>query len=190
MEQEQLRNEKEELKVNQSLMFRAKKLMDELGPEQCHRLVEYLQKEIQEDTRPVMIFPPTDIADATIYGMDMMGAGVQIRGTHLPVIGVGTYQDDKLSSGYLDKLKAADNFTSEFLLSPQQINPDPIDVINIYLEKEGKERKDLIGIIGDKTLVSRIMNRKRKLTPKMIRNVSRYLSIPVDKLIKDYKLGE
>nr|WP_319511314.1 transcriptional regulator [uncultured Draconibacterium sp.] len=66
---------------------------------------------------------------------------------------------------------------------------DPIEVIEFFMEQHGLERKDMIGIIGDKTLVSRILNRKRKLTLDMIRNLMNKLPIPLKLLINDYELG-
>ena len=42
-------------------------------------------------------------------------------------------------------------------------NADPIDVTQYYMEQRGLKYKELIGIIGDKTLVSKIINRERKL---------------------------
>jgi len=65
---------------------------------------------------------------------------------------------------------------------------DPIEVIKFFVSEKGLERKDLEGIIGDKTLVSRILNKKRKLTLEMIRNLVDKLSIPLNLLVKDYKL--
>lgn len=65
---------------------------------------------------------------------------------------------------------------------------DPIEVIEFFMEEEGLRKKDMIGIIGDKTLVSRILNKKRKLTLEMIRNIENQLSIPINLLIADYEL--
>ena len=38
---------------------------------------------------------------------------------------------------------------------------DPIDVIEYYLDENGLKQKDMAGIIGDKALVSKVMNRER-----------------------------
>ena len=65
---------------------------------------------------------------------------------------------------------------------------DPIEVVEYFMEERGFERKDLIGVIGDKTLVSRILNKKRKLTLEMIRKLGTYLSIPINLLIADYEI--
>lgn len=66
---------------------------------------------------------------------------------------------------------------------------DPIEVIEFFMEQKGFERKDMVDIIGDKTLVSRIMNKKRKLTLEMIRNIGAQLSIPISLLITDYEVA-
>ena len=66
---------------------------------------------------------------------------------------------------------------------------DPIEVVKYFMEERGFERKDLIGIIGDKTLVSRVLNKKRKLTLEMIRKLGTYLSIPINLLIADYEIA-
>ncbi len=66
---------------------------------------------------------------------------------------------------------------------------DPIEVIKYFLDEKGYEKKDVIGIIGDKTLVSRIFNKKRKLTLEMIRGLVEFLSIPIELLVVDYELS-
>ncbi|MPQ45548.1 hypothetical protein GCQ56_00890 [Marinifilum sp. N1E240] len=66
---------------------------------------------------------------------------------------------------------------------------NPIEVIEYFLEERSYQRKDLIDVIGDKTIVSRIMTKKRKLTIEMIRKLSDFLSIPIGLLISDYELS-
>jgi HTH-type transcriptional regulator/antitoxin HigA len=61
---------------------------------------------------------------------------------------------------------------------------DPIDVIEYYLTENGLKYKDLIGIIGDKSLVSKIINRERNLNLRMIKNLHAELGIPYELLIK------
>jgi HTH-type transcriptional regulator / antitoxin HigA len=46
----------------------------------------------------------------------------------------------------------------------------------------------LIDIIGSKSKVSEVLNKKRRLTLEMIRNISKSLHIPVEMLINDYEL--
>ena len=69
------------------------------------------------------------------------------------------------------------------------MKPDPIDIIQFYIEQRGTiSKKDLIGILGDKTTVSKIMNRKRKLNLGMIRRLHEQAKIPYEDLINDYEL--
>lgn len=62
---------------------------------------------------------------------------------------------------------------------------DPIDVIQYYIEQRGLKYKDLIGIIGDKTLVSKIINRERKLNLRMVKNLHDQMNIPYALLLQD-----
>jgi len=66
--------------------------------------------------------------------------------------------------------------------------PDPIEAIKFMMEQSHKNQKDLAEILGKKGNISKVLNRKRKLSIEMIRNLSKYLHIPTDILIKDYPL--
>jgi len=48
-------------------------------------------------------------------------------------------------------------------------SPDPIKAIKIRMEELQLRQKDLVGVIGTKSIVSEVLNRKRKLTVNMIR---------------------
>jgi len=48
------------------------------------------------------------------------------------------------------------------------------------------KQQDLAEVIGFKSRVSEVMNRKRKLTLQMIRKLSDVLNIPTDVLIQEY----
>lgn len=63
---------------------------------------------------------------------------------------------------------------------------DPIAAINFRMEQMGLKQKDLVEMIGFKSRVSEVMNKKRKLTLEMIRKLSTNLKIPTDVLIQDY----
>ena len=65
--------------------------------------------------------------------------------------------------------------------------PDPIEAIKFRMEQEGLKQKDLVSIIGSKSRVSEILNKKRKLTIEMIRNLHTQLHIPIESLFLDYK---
>ena len=64
--------------------------------------------------------------------------------------------------------------------------PDPIEAIKFRMEQLGMKQKDLAEIVGFKSRVSEILNKKRKLTIEMIRNLSQQLNIPSDVLIQNY----
>jgi len=65
--------------------------------------------------------------------------------------------------------------------------PDPIEAIKFRMEQEGLKQKDLISIVGSKSRVSEVLNKKRKLTIEMIRNLHNQLHIPIESLFLDYK---
>lgn len=66
--------------------------------------------------------------------------------------------------------------------------PDPIEAIKFRMEQEGLKQKDLVAIVGSKSRVSEILNRKRKLTIEMIRNLHNQLHIPIESLFLDYEI--
>ena len=68
-------------------------------------------------------------------------------------------------------------------------DPDPVEAIKFIMEQNSLKQQDLVGIIGDKTTVSKVLKKKRKLTLDMIRNLNRILQIPFGALIKDYELA-
>ncbi|MAO44568.1 MULTISPECIES: helix-turn-helix domain-containing protein [Leeuwenhoekiella] len=64
--------------------------------------------------------------------------------------------------------------------------PDPIEAIKFRMEQMGMKQKDLAEVFGFKSRVSEILNKKRKLTLEMVRNLNTKLHIPTDVLIQDY----
>jgi HTH-type transcriptional regulator/antitoxin HigA len=64
--------------------------------------------------------------------------------------------------------------------------PDPIEAIKFRMEQMDMRQKDLVDLIGFKSRVSEVLNRKRKLTLDMIRKISEVLSIPSEVLIREY----
>lgn len=66
--------------------------------------------------------------------------------------------------------------------------PDPIEAIKIRMEEMQLRQTDLVDAIGGKSRVSEILNRRRKLTVEMIRNLSKKLNLSAEVLIKDYQL--
>jgi HTH-type transcriptional regulator/antitoxin HigA len=66
--------------------------------------------------------------------------------------------------------------------------PDPIEAIKIRMEELNMRQKDLVGIIGGKSRVSEILNRKKRLTVEMIRELERILQISASVLVNNYQL--
>lgn len=66
--------------------------------------------------------------------------------------------------------------------------PDPIEAIKIRMEELNLRQKDLVGLIGGKSRVSEILNRKKKLTVEMIRDLERILQISASVLVNNYQL--
>lgn len=62
--------------------------------------------------------------------------------------------------------------------------PDPIDAIRFRMEQQGLSRKDLENIIGTRTRVAEVLNRKRGLSIGMIRRLHERLGISADVLIR------
>ncbi len=64
--------------------------------------------------------------------------------------------------------------------------PDPIEAIKFRMEQLGYSQSDLANVVGLKSRASEILNKKRKLTLEMIRNLHDTLKIPTDVLIQSY----
>ncbi|MBI6119878.1 helix-turn-helix domain-containing protein [Salegentibacter maritimus] len=68
--------------------------------------------------------------------------------------------------------------------------PDPIEAIKIRMEEMNLKQKDLVGIIGGKSRVSEILNKKKRLTVDMIRELERVLHISASVLVNNYQLSK
>lgn len=66
--------------------------------------------------------------------------------------------------------------------------PDPIEAIRFRMEQQGLEDKDLVPFLGQRSRVTEIMNRQRRLSISMIRKLNEGLRIPLDCLVKEYQL--
>src|ERR671910_1092487 len=62
--------------------------------------------------------------------------------------------------------------------------PDPVEAIRFRMEQQGLTRKDLERMLGTRTRVSEILNRKRSLSTSMIRRLHAELGISADVLIR------
>ena len=61
---------------------------------------------------------------------------------------------------------------------------DPVEAIKFRMDQMGLAPADLVPIIGSRSKVSEVLNRKRRLSLGMIRRLHRELDIPADILIK------
>jgi len=62
--------------------------------------------------------------------------------------------------------------------------PDPIDAIKMRMEQRDLTRRDLEKVLGSRSRVSEILNRRRPLTLEMIRRLHQHWGIPAESLIK------
>ena len=63
--------------------------------------------------------------------------------------------------------------------------PDsPVEVIKTRMENLGLKQTDLVDVIGDKSVVSKVLNGSRKLTYSMIVPLSRLLKVPAELLLE------
>jgi HTH-type transcriptional regulator/antitoxin HigA len=62
--------------------------------------------------------------------------------------------------------------------------PDPVEAIKFRMEQQGLTRRDLEQIIGTRTRIAEVLNRKRGLSIAMIRRLHERLGISADVLIR------
>jgi HTH-type transcriptional regulator/antitoxin HigA len=62
--------------------------------------------------------------------------------------------------------------------------PDPIEAIKFRMEQQGLTRRDLEDIIGSRTRIAEVLNRKRSLSIGMIRRLNERLGISAEVLIR------
>jgi HTH-type transcriptional regulator/antitoxin HigA len=101
---------------------------------------------------------------------------------------IESLMDAKPNTSQMDELEVLTTLVEVYEEQNYKIDaPDPIEAIKFRMEQEGLKQKDLVSIIGSKSRVSEILNKKRKLTIEMIRNLHKQLHIPVESLFLDYK---
>lgn len=100
---------------------------------------------------------------------------------------LGTIFDAKLGSAEGDELEVLGILIDQYENEHFPIGlPDPIEAIKFRMEQMGYNQNDLANIIGLKSRASEILNRKRKLSLEMIRQLHERLNIPTDVLIQTY----
>jgi len=61
--------------------------------------------------------------------------------------------------------------------------PDPIEAIKFRMDQLGLKQSDIAEVIGGKNRASEILNRKRDLTAKMMRDLHKKYNIPAQSLL-------
>ncbi len=61
--------------------------------------------------------------------------------------------------------------------------PDPIEAIEFRMEQMGMTKTDMVKYLGSQSRVSEVLNRKRKLTLKMVKSLYKGLKIPDEILL-------
>ena len=62
--------------------------------------------------------------------------------------------------------------------------PDPIEAIRFRLQQQGLDHHALVGVIGARSRVYKVMHRKRALSLEMIRRLNERFGIPAEILIR------
>lgn len=90
---------------------------------------------------------------------------------------VGTREGDRLDvlATLIDAYE-----TEHYPMDP----PDPIEAIKFRMEQKGLTRRDLEQIIGTRTRIAEVLNRKRGLSIAMIRRLHERLGISAEVLIR------
>lgn len=98
-----------------------------------------------------------------------------------------TIFDAKMGTPEGDELEILSILIDQYenVVSPIEL-PDPIEAIKFRMEQMGMKQKDLANVIGLKSRVSEILNKKRKLTLDMVRRLSLTLHIPTEVLVQEY----
>ena len=98
-----------------------------------------------------------------------------------------TIFDAKLGSAEGDELEVLGILIDQYENEHFPIGlPDPIEAIKFRMEQMGYNQNDLANIVGLKSRASEILNRKRKLSLEMIRQLHERWNIPTDVLIQKY----
>ena len=97
--------------------------------------------------------------------------------------------DAKEGSKEFDELEVLSTLIEAYEAKHYQIDaPDPIEAIKFRMEQEGLKQKDIAKLFGNKVRVSEVLNKKRRLTLNMIRNIHQTLKIPYESLVKNYEI--
>ena len=102
---------------------------------------------------------------------------------------VESLMEAKPNSDEFDELEVLSTLIDNYEAKHYAIEaPDPIEAIKFRMEQEGLIQNDLVACFGNKSRVSEVLNKKRKLTLDMIRNLHHQLNIPFENLLGEYQL--
>jgi HTH-type transcriptional regulator/antitoxin HigA len=102
---------------------------------------------------------------------------------------VEVLMDAKEATAEFDELEILSTLIENYEAKHFSIDiPDPIEAIKFRMEQEGLKQKDVAELFGNKVRVSEVLNKKRRLTLDMVRNLHDNLSIPYDSLLNRYEL--
>ncbi|KAE8175596.1 helix-turn-helix domain-containing protein [Photobacterium carnosum] len=96
---------------------------------------------------------------------------------------------DSLPDSQFDELEILTTLTDAYENIHHKIDtPDPVEAIKFRMEQQGLQDEDLTSILGQRSRVSEILNKKRRLSLSMIRKLNKQLNIPFDSLLNEYAL--
>jgi HTH-type transcriptional regulator/antitoxin HigA len=107
----------------------------------------------------------------------------------LAMVTIEKLWDAKSGSTEADKLDILATLVESYEKQQFKIEaPDPVAAIRFRMEQQGLSDADLVPLLGQRSRVSEVLNKKRKLSISMIRNLHHQLKIPLESLISDYHL--
>ncbi|TMA82278.1 MAG: transcriptional regulator [Deltaproteobacteria bacterium] len=97
---------------------------------------------------------------------------------------IKTERDYQRALKEIEKLWDAKPNTSMYEQKHYKVDPpDPIEAIKFRMEQLELKPADLAGILGGRSRVSEVLNKKRKLTVEMMRSLRKHLAIPAESLL-------
>lgn len=97
---------------------------------------------------------------------------------------VDTLIDAEPNTTEFEQLEVLSILVDDYENKHYAIEPlDPIEAIKYEMEESGLKQKDLIKYFGSKEMVSQVLNRKRPLTLRMIKNLYQNFGMSADVLL-------
>jgi len=101
------------------------------------------------------------------------------------LVEIAALMDARASTPEGDRLDVLVTLVEAYEEKHWRVNPpDPIEAIKLRMQQRGLSRHDLERVLGSKSRVSEVLNRKRPLTIEMIRRLHGTLGIPAESLIQ------